>query len=65
MTQKTRAPSIAFEMATGGKSYRAAYMVETDCVQVTYDGRKSTWTQVGGSTPEMVARMLLHELLPR
>ena len=63
MTQKTSTRPTAFEMATGGKTDRATYVVEDQCVQVTYNGRKSTWTQIGGSTPEMVARMLLHEVI--
>jgi|RhiMetdeSRZDD1v2_1073273.scaffolds.fasta_scaffold4918192_2 hypothetical protein len=64
MTQKTSTHPTTFEVATAGKIFRATYVVEDDCVQVTYNGRESTWTQVGGSMPEMVALMLLHELLP-
>jgi hypothetical protein len=46
-----------------GKTYVATYDVEDDCVQVTHKGRRSVWTQIGGSRPEDVAKMLLRELL--
>lgn len=46
-----------------GTTYVATYDVQDDCVQVTHKGRRSIWTEIGGSRPEVVARMLLRELL--
>lgn len=46
-----------------GKTYVATYEVEDNCVQVTHKGRRSIWTEIGGSRPEVVAKMLLRELL--
>src|SRR5882724_7644972 len=44
-----------------GKIYVATYDVQDDCVQVTLKGRRSIWTEVRGSRPEDVAKMLLRE----
>ena len=49
-------------MTRNDKTYSAFYRVEGGVVTVTtISGRKST--QVGGSTAEFVARMLLRELI--
>jgi hypothetical protein len=46
-----------------GKTYVATFDVEDGSVQVTHKGRRSIWTEIGGSRPEVVAKMLLRELL--
>ena len=47
-----------------GESFTGTYTVSRGVVTVTaYFGTKST--QLGGGTPESVARMLLHELARR
>jgi hypothetical protein len=50
-------------MKIAGKTYVATFDVEDECVQVTHKGRRSIWTEMGGSRPEDVAKMLLRELL--
>ena len=46
----------------GGKSYTGHYMVEKGMLTVsTLTGRKTT--QLGGSTPASLARILLRELV--
>lgn len=61
---KDNCPPRTLEMEADGKMYHATYVVEDGCVQATCNGRKTTWTQVGGSEPVWVARMLLREILP-
>ena len=46
----------------GGKVYSGAYTVGDAIVRVVYRG-KSKATQVGGSSPETIAGMLLRELV--
>jgi hypothetical protein len=41
---------------------RGTYEVQGDIVTVVYRGRKKS-TQVGGSPPESIARLLLRELV--
>jgi hypothetical protein len=53
--------SIRLKIA--GKTHVATYDVQDGCVQVTYKGRRSTWTEIGDARASDVARMILKELL--
>jgi hypothetical protein len=56
-------PPKTLRVKVAGKAYVATYDVADGCVQVTYKGRRSVWTELGGARAEDVARMLLKELL--
>ena len=63
LLQNTAAYSKKIHLKIAGRTYVASFDVADDCVQVTHKGRRSIWTELGGSRPEDVARMLLKELL--
>jgi hypothetical protein len=46
-----------------GWRYRATYTVESNAVQVHYEGRHLGHVRIGGMTAEFVARVLFRELL--
>ena len=50
------------EIEVNGEKYAATFEVSRGIVTVNYDGRKNS-TQVGGSPPESIARILLSELI--
>ena len=61
---KYTAPAQKVTIEKDGKTYAGYYSVEAKTVTVrTLDGTKTT--QIGGSTPVNVARMLLRELADR
>ena len=56
------ANSGSVEVEINGESHKATYIVWKDVVTVTY-GEKEKSTQVGGLTPDGVARALLREIV--
>jgi hypothetical protein len=60
-TPSTPPKTVCLEI--GGKTHIATYDVQDGCVQVTYKGRRSTWTEIGDARAADVARMILRELL--
>ncbi len=55
-------PPREVKVEIDGKSYIASYVVDRGVVRVT-SGYGSKATQVGASSPEHIARILLRELL--
>ena len=50
------------EIENSGVKYEGSYTVDGDVITVDYGGRPST-TLVGGSSPDIIARTLLRELV--
>ncbi len=59
-TKQTRPPAEV-TITQDGKTYTSHYTVESGTVTVTL-GLRTVTAQIGGSTAEAVARMLLREL---
>jgi hypothetical protein len=49
---------------SGGKVYTGSYYIERKTITVHYQGFAQT-TQIGGSTPESLARLILSELVSK
>jgi hypothetical protein len=58
-----RIKGVPFEMEFRGRIVTAYYVVEDGCVRARHNGGWTNWTQVGGSAPVSIARMLLWEML--
>lgn len=52
-----------FTKEIDGKAIEARYIVADGCVCAEYGGRRSSWTQIGGSAAKDVAGLLLREML--
>jgi hypothetical protein len=64
MPKRKRPPEQRdFNAEVDGKVLHATYVVQDGCIRVSYQGRQSTWTQLGGTPAEFLARMLLREIL--
>lgn len=56
------ANSGTVELEINGNNYTASYTVWKDVVNLEYQGKTKS-TQVGGLSPDAVARMLLREII--
>lgn len=68
MAKRQSPPSIDVSIERDSKQYAGCYVVDGGVVRVTYFGGTavggmSKATQVGSSSPERIARMLLAELV--
>jgi hypothetical protein len=63
--RRQRAPSHPIEIEVDGKRFEGRYSVESGVITVwtVLHGREAT--QLGGSSPERLARILLHELVAK
>jgi hypothetical protein len=61
---KKRQPPMTMDVAIerDGTTYRGSYTVDREVVRVS-DGDGSKATQIGNSSPERIARILLSELV--
>ncbi len=66
MPRKKTAPQrFPFQYEKDGRTIDAEFERDGPMVRAHYRGRASTWTQVGNSGAQIVARMLLREILDR
>jgi hypothetical protein len=63
MSSKPSDSPVSIRLKLDGKIHLATYDVQDGCVQVTYRGRRSVWTEIGDARAADVARMILKELL--
>lgn len=62
MRRNKQPPSFPVRVQIDGKPYAGSYYVDRRTITVTYGIRKKT-TQLGGSSPDGLARILLGELV--